>query len=228
MPSVSGPRHFNIMQYYFSGVVNISKYPRDQLIIGSLSNNDGHVNENGKSNRFSLAKQQLYKCITLFVHFFESLPSLQDYDVKMPTFTWGSPKQKTTTFLFFSWTSMSSFKIANIWWIKRDGISAIKFEVARLHFLSGVFVAVAVRLLLKLPNKRGDKLLWSPDRITFVTATIIYSSSPPFFWNQEYISLCGDGSISGFEVTEGGFRSLPLRPVAEIVKTKKRPIWIKG
>ena len=35
-------------------------------------------------------------------------------------------------------------KIANIWRIERGGISAIKFEAARLHFLSNVFVAVAV------------------------------------------------------------------------------------
>ena len=48
-------------------------------------------------------------------------------------------------------------------------------------FLSGVFVAVAVRLLLKLPNKRGSKLLLVPDRVTFVIATIIYSSPPPLF-----------------------------------------------
>ena len=34
-------------------------------------------------------------------------------------------------------------KIANIQRIEQDDISAIKFEVARLHFLSDVFVAVA-------------------------------------------------------------------------------------
>ena len=28
--------------------------------------------------------------------------------------------------------------------MKRDGISAIKFEAARIHFLNDVFVAVAV------------------------------------------------------------------------------------
>ena len=76
-------------------------------------------------------------------------------------------------------------QIANICWTEHDGISAIKFEAARLHFfLSGVFAAVAVRLLLnnyKLPNKRGSKLLLVPDRVTFVIATIIYSSSPPLF-----------------------------------------------
>ena len=35
-------------------------------------------------------------------------------------------------------------KIANIRRIKRDGISAIKFEAAQIYFLSDVFVAVAV------------------------------------------------------------------------------------
>ena len=32
-------------------------------------------------------------------------------------------------------------KIVNIWRIKRDGISAINFEAAQIHFLSDVFVA---------------------------------------------------------------------------------------
>ena len=35
-------------------------------------------------------------------------------------------------------------KFANIWRIERVGISAIKFEVERIHFLSDVFVAVAI------------------------------------------------------------------------------------
>ena len=35
-------------------------------------------------------------------------------------------------------------KIANIWRIEQDGISARKFEAARLYFLIDVFVAVAV------------------------------------------------------------------------------------
>ena len=41
-------------------------------------------------------------------------------------------------------TLIQSFRIANILRIKQDGISAIKFEAARIHFLSDVFVAVAV------------------------------------------------------------------------------------
>ena len=38
----------------------------------------------------------------------------------------------------------SRTKNVNIWRIERDGISAIKFEAARIHFLSDVFVTVAV------------------------------------------------------------------------------------
>ena len=54
------------------------------------------------------------------------------------------------TFFIFSWTSIESFriqlrkKITNIWRIERVGIGAKKFEAARLHFLSDIFVAVAV------------------------------------------------------------------------------------
>ena len=33
-------------------------------------------------------------------------------------------------------------KLANIWRIKRGGISAINFEAAQIHLLSDVFVAV--------------------------------------------------------------------------------------
>ena len=39
---------------------------------------------------------------------------------------------------------ISRKKKPNIWQIERDGIIAIKFETARLHFLIDVFVAVAV------------------------------------------------------------------------------------
>ena len=48
-------------------------FGRLSFIIGSLSNDNGNVNENGKKkkgNRFRLPKQQLCSCVTLFVHFF--------------------------------------------------------------------------------------------------------------------------------------------------------------
>ena len=90
-------------------------------------------------------KNQLVKIsntTTLHVHhafLYISLPSLHDYDVKIPNFTffWGCT-HKTTTFFFFSRILTQSVriqrqkKIASIWRIRRDGISAIKFEAARL------------------------------------------------------------------------------------------------
>ena len=68
----------------------------------------------------------------------------------MPNFTFFAGREhKTTIYFFFSWTSIALQNstpetIANIWRIERDGISAIKFEAARMHFLRDVFAAVAV------------------------------------------------------------------------------------
>ena len=102
------------------------------------------------------AKKQLVKIsktTTFHAHhafLYISLPSLHDYNVNLPNFMFVEEGNKnTTTFFFFSWTLMQSFRfnskqIANIWRIKRDEISAIKFEAAQIHFLSDVFVAVAV------------------------------------------------------------------------------------
>ena len=72
------------------------------LALGSLCNDDGDVNENGKrSNRSRSAKQQLCTSNTLFLYI--PLPSLHDYDVKMHNFTfYGGREQKTTIFFFFS------------------------------------------------------------------------------------------------------------------------------
>ena len=77
------------------------------VLIGSLSNDDG--NENSK------------KClISRFV---------EDVNARL-----------ATTFFFSFWTLTYSFRIqlqkkfANIWRIEQVGISAIKFEVARIYF----------------------------------------------------------------------------------------------
>ena len=108
-------------------------------ILGSLSNDDGDVNKNGKK-----AIGLDWQTTTLYVYhafLYISLPSLHYYDVKMPIFTFCEGRErKTTTFSFFSWTSIQSLrievqiKITNIWRIERDGISAIKLKAARLHF----------------------------------------------------------------------------------------------
>ena len=45
-----------------------------------------------------------------------ALPSLHDYDVKMPNFTYcGVREHKTTTLFFFSWTSLPSYKHERGW-----------------------------------------------------------------------------------------------------------------
>ena len=43
--------------------------------------------------------------------------------------------------LWYSLLEFNSRKFANTWRIERVGISEIKFEVARIHFLRDVFVA---------------------------------------------------------------------------------------
>ena len=75
-----------------------------------MSKDNGDVNENAKkaigldwqNNNLARVSRFLYIC----------LPSLHDYDVKMPHFTFcGGRERKTTTFFFFSSSSIQSFRI---------------------------------------------------------------------------------------------------------------------
>ena len=103
--------------------------------------------ERQKSNWFRLAKHNFARAPRFTVHFFAFTARLRR---KMPNFTFfGGREHKTATYFFFSWTSIALQNstpetIANIWRIERDGINAIKFEAARMHFLRDVFAAVAV------------------------------------------------------------------------------------
>ena len=69
-------------------------------IIGSLSNDDADGNKNGKK-----AIGLISKTTTLHVHhafLYISLPSLHDYNVKVPNFTFCRGREhKTTTFFSF-------------------------------------------------------------------------------------------------------------------------------
>ena len=69
------------------------------MISGTLRSNDADGNENVKKT-----KGLISKTTTLHVHhafLYISLPSLHDYDVKMPNFTfYGGRKQATTTVYF--------------------------------------------------------------------------------------------------------------------------------
>ena len=105
-----------------------------------------------KINRLRLGKQPLCTCITLL---YISSPSLHVYDVKLPNFIfcWGREHKTTNFFFFFFWTSIQSFRIKlerklptydelnEMQWARK-----ILNQRDRLHFLTDVFLAVAVVL----------------------------------------------------------------------------------
>ena len=73
-------------------------------LVESFSNDDGDVNENGKK-----AIGLISKTITLHVHhtfLCISLPSLKNYDVKMPNFTFYG-ENKSDDELFFLFLNLS-------------------------------------------------------------------------------------------------------------------------
>ena len=90
--------------FSFAMYVMMLVQPRAPLsieTIGSFSNDDGNGNGNEKAKK---AMGLLSKATTLHVHhasLYISLPSLHDYDVKMPDFTnYGGRKQETRKFSF--------------------------------------------------------------------------------------------------------------------------------
>ena len=102
-----------------------------------------------KSSRFRLAKEQLCTCITLFCTFLcRHCCATTTWKCLIWRFVEDGNTRKQPSFsfpeLWYSLFELGSKKFANIWRIKRAGVIAIKFEAARIHFLSDVFVAVAV------------------------------------------------------------------------------------
>ena len=69
------------------------------LILGSLGNDDGEVNENGKEGIDLISKTTTLQVHHAFLYI--SLPSLHDYDVKMPNFTFCRGREHNTTTFFF-------------------------------------------------------------------------------------------------------------------------------
>ena len=118
---------------------------------------DGDDNEDVKK-----AIGWIVETTTLHVHhafLYTSLPSLQDYDGKMPNFTfYDGRKQATAKFSLSFWTwiwflvirlKRGSPGFACIWQSKWFGVIAIEIERTQIHFSSDVFVAVAV--VIKIP-----------------------------------------------------------------------------
>ena len=108
-------------------------------MLGSVGDDDGDVNENGKKG----PRYVHHACLHI------SLPSLHDYDVEMSNFMFckGRENKRTTTLFplnFDSLLELNSRKNFPQKGFERDGISVIKFEAARNHFLGDVFVFLAV------------------------------------------------------------------------------------
>ena len=112
--------------------------------IGSLRNDDDDGNENGKK-AIGLDKQNnnFARASRFFCTFLCRRCTTTTWNFLISRFV-ADGEQKTTTFFFFFWTLMQSFRFQLQTRTKRDGIRAIKFEAAQIHFLSDVFVAVAV------------------------------------------------------------------------------------
>ena len=82
------------------GSKSCSLFQTQLLCIGSFSNDDGDGKEDVKK-----AIGLLRKTTTLHVHhafLYISLPSLRDYDVKMPNCKFYGGRKQATTNLFFS------------------------------------------------------------------------------------------------------------------------------
>ena len=114
--------------------------------------------ERHKINRFRQGKQQLCTCNTLFCTFLCRHCTTTTWNCLISRFVEDGNKRQQLSLslpeLCCSPLEFNSNKIANIWRIERDGISAIKFEAAQIHFLSDVFVAVAVVVATTTTSQR--------------------------------------------------------------------------
>ena len=99
-------------------------------------------------DRLILAKTHPCTCITLFCTFLSRRCTTTTWKCVISRFVADGNTRQQLSFSFPElWCSPLEFNsktFANIWWIKWDGISAMTFEAARIHFLRDVFVAVAV------------------------------------------------------------------------------------
>ena len=82
----------------------------DSTSPGTLRNHDGDGNENARKATGLMSKTTILHVHHAFLYI--TLPSLHDYDVKISKFTFRQGlEHKTTTFFFFSWTLIQSFRI---------------------------------------------------------------------------------------------------------------------
>ena len=76
-----------------------------------------------------------------FVHFFAVTARLRRESAQFHDLWRAKAQDNDFLILFLNLDTVSEFnskKIANIWRTERDGIGTIKFEAARIHFLSDI------------------------------------------------------------------------------------------
>ena len=116
---------------------------------GSLGNNYGDGNENGKkSNKFILVKQQLRASHFFFAHFLAIVAASRHVElpyITRPLYGVGKHNTKKFLFLFLNSCRCGPFEFtpenfASIWQIKWTWIRSMKFETVRIHFLSVTWI----------------------------------------------------------------------------------------
>ena len=120
-------------------------------IIGSLSNDDGNgngnENENGKKKMFlDWQNNNFARASCFFCTFLCCCCTTTMWKCLNSCFVENMNIRQRLYFSFLQlWYSLFiEFNSRKIWWIEWVEISAIKFEVALIHFLSDVFIVVAV------------------------------------------------------------------------------------
>ena len=118
-------------------------------LIGSLSNDDGSRNENGKKAiGLDWQNNNSARVSRFFVHFLAVVARLRRKSAYFHVLSRTCTQDNDFLFLFLNldtvFKNSTLEKFASICRIERDGISPIKFEVARINFLKDVFVPVVV------------------------------------------------------------------------------------
>ena len=124
------------------------------VVLGSLSNDDGHGNENGKKAIGKISKTTTLHVHQAFLYIFCRHCTITTWKCLLWGFVEDVSTRRRLPLSFpdprYRLLELTPETVANIWRIERDEISAIKFEAKRLHFLIDVFVPVAVVVARRL------------------------------------------------------------------------------
>ena len=147
---------------------------------GSLSNDNGDGNENGKKAVGSdWQKQQFCTYITLFCSFLCHGCTTTTWKCLISRFVEDVNTRQQPSFalpeLWYSPLESNSRQIHQHLTNLRKGINAMKFEPAQTNFITDVFEAVAVVIALKAPNRCWSETAANPDFVLF--ANLVVSSN---------------------------------------------------